>query len=128
MSVRNRILLISFVAVGLLIVAAPDARADDAAQVRSLRVDKVPLYDRPNGTKAAEITRDKFKGPWPIVGKSPEGFLQVDVEGNKYWIRPYTVETDQPVRTSVDCGGTVASTHEPKSGATRGVGEECRRK
>jgi hypothetical protein len=127
MNAQNRILLISVAAVGLMICAARDARADDAAQVRSLRVDKLPLYDRPNGTKAAEITRDKFKGPWPIVGKSPEGFLQVDVEGNRYWIRPYAVETDQPVRTSVDCGGVIAS-REPKSGATRGVGEECRRK
>jgi hypothetical protein len=127
MNAQNRILLISVAALGLMICAARDARADDAAQVRSLRVDKLPLYDRPNGTKAAEITRDKFKGPWPIVGKSPEGFLQVDVEGNRYWIRPYAVETDQPVRTSVDCGGVIAS-REPKSGATRGVGEECRRK
>ena len=125
MKIRNRILSISIIAVGLLVSAAV-VRAGDAAEVRKLRVDKVPLYDRPNGTKTAEITRDTFRGPWPIVGKSPEGFLQVNVDGSLYWIRPYAVETDEPVRTSVDCGGTVAS-REPKSGATRGVGQECRK-
>ena len=125
MNVRNRILLTSGVAAALLVLAAPGAGADEAVQVRGLRVDKVPLYDRPNGTKALEVTRDKFNGPWPIVGKSPEGFLQVDVKGTRYWVRPYAVDTDQPVRTTADCGGIVA-TREPKSGATRGVGEECR--
>lgn len=127
MNVRNRILFVDGVAGALLVLAAAGAGADEAAQVRGLRLDKVPLYDRPNGTKAAEMTRENFKGPWPIVGRSPEGFLQVDVQGKTYWIRPYAVETDQPVRTSVDCGGMVA-TREPKAGATRGVGEECRRK
>lgn len=126
MKVLNLVLLATGIAITLLALTAGDSRAQDAVQVVNLRTERVMLYDKPNGGKAGEITRDKFKGPWRVLATSPEGFLQVEIDGKTYWIRPYAVETNRPVRASADCGGVVAA-REPKAGATRGIGEECKK-
>ena len=110
----------------VLVLAASEAVADDPIKVTRLRTSKVSLYDKPNGTKALEFSRDQFKGPWLVTQTSAEGFLQVDVEGKMYWVRPYAVETDKPVRANAECGAVIAS-REPKAAATRGLGEECKR-
>ena len=126
MTLGKLILLGSALAVLVLPLAVDQARADDGVQVVSLRSEKVPLYDKPNGAKTGEVTKDTFKGPWRVLASSPEGFLQVEVEGKTYWVRPYAVETNKPIRAPADCGGVVAL-REPKSGATRGIGEECKK-
>jgi len=126
MNVRTLVLLGSAVVVALLAAVSVDLLAQDTVQVVSLRTERVALYDKPNGAKAGEVSRDQFKGPWLVLTTSPEGFLQVDVGGKTYWVRPYAVETNRPVRAGADCGGVVAA-REPKAGATRGVGEECKK-
>ena len=125
MTVRNLTLLVSLV-LGAVVLTADDGAAQDAVQVQKLRTSKLALYDKPNGAKALDYASDKFKGPWPVLASSPEGFLQVEVDGKRYWIRGYAVETNQPVRTSADCGAVVAS-RQPNAGATRGLGEECKK-
>jgi hypothetical protein len=126
MKARTLVLLGSAVVVTLLAGDRGDLLAQDAVQVVSLRTGRVALYDKPNGAKAGEVFCDQFKGPWLVLTTSPEGFLQVDVGGKTYWVRPYAVETNRPIRASADCGGVVAA-REPKAGATRGVGEECKK-
>ena len=126
MKARNLVLLGSAGVITLLAVGPGTVPAQDTVQVVSLRTDRVALYDKPTGAKAGEVSRDQFKGPWLVLTTSPEGFLQVDVGGKTYWVRPYAVETNRPVRASADCGGVVAA-REPKAGATRGVGEECKK-
>jgi hypothetical protein len=97
--------------------------AQNALQVVKLRSEKVALYDKPNGTKTAEYPRDKFKGPWPVVGSSPEGYLQVEVDGARYWVRQYAIETNKVVRTTAECSTVVAGA-QTKSTSVRGIGEE----
>jgi hypothetical protein len=123
---RSRTLLASVVIASFMLVAATSTGAQEAVQVTKLRTPKVALYDKPNGAKVLDYGGDKFKGPWPVLGSSPEGFLHVEVEGKRYWVRAYAVETNRPIRTSADCGAVVAS-RQPKAGATRGIGEECQK-
>lgn len=110
------------VVVAVLVVAGPLAAED---QVVKLRTARVTLYDQPNGKAVQEFPRDRFTQPWPIRDRSPEGFLQVEVDGRRYWVRPYAVETSRPVRANAECGAVVAGA-QPKSGATRAIGEECK--
>lgn len=125
--------LASTLALGLVLLGASavPARAQTPpsqgpARVVKLRVDNVALYDEPNGKKLREYARGQFKDPWPVVGRSDKGFLQVQVEGGKYWVRGYAVETDVPFRVGADCDAVVAA-KQPRVGATRGVGEECKK-
>jgi hypothetical protein len=130
MKPRNLAPLASGVALALLCTAAGPARAQTSAagpaRVVKLRIDNVALYDEPNGKKVRDYARGQFKDPWPVVGRSDKGFLQVQVEGGRYWVRGYAVETDVPFRVGADCDAVVAA-RQPKVGATRGVGEECKK-
>jgi hypothetical protein len=106
--------------------AQTPAPAQGPARVVKLRIDNVALCDKPNGKDCRPYARGQFKDPWPVVGRSDEGFLQVQVEGATYWVRGYAVETDTPFRVGADCDAVVAS-RQPKVGATRGIGEECKK-
>lgn len=138
---RNLAFLVGGVAVAFVVLAghpvpaqppsgagsskAPAAAATPARVVK-LRVDNVALYDAPNGKKVLDYPRGKFTPPWPVVGHSDKGFLQVKVDGVTYWVRAYAVETDVPFRIGADCDAVVAS-REPRAGVTRGIGEECKK-
>jgi hypothetical protein len=95
-------------------------------RVVKLRIDNVSLCTEPNGKSCEPFPRGQFKDPWPVLGQSPQGFLQVQVGGKKVWVRTYAVETDIPFRINADCDAVVAA-KQPKVGATRGVGEECKK-
>jgi hypothetical protein len=109
-----------------MVLMIAGAEAQEATQVVKLRTATVALFDKPNGAKVVDYPRDKFRDPWPIVGSSPEGLLQVQVDGDRYWVRPYAVETNRPVRANAECGAVVAS-NQPRAAATRGLGEECKK-
>ena len=127
---RNLAPLVSALAIALLGASVAPARAQtpaaQPARVVKLRVDSVALYDEPNGKKVGDYKRGDFSGPWPILARSDKGFLQVQVGADKYWVRGYAVETDVPFRVGADCDAVVAA-RQPKVGATRGVGEECKK-
>jgi hypothetical protein len=132
MKQRNLALLVSGVVAALVMLAGGATRAQaqaaspGPAKVVKLRVDKVALYDEPNGKKVLDYPRGEFTQPWPVIGRSDKGFLQVEVKGSKYWVRGYAVETDTPFRIGADCDAVVAS-RQPKAGVTRGIGEECKK-
>jgi len=113
-------------ALALLVADGAHAQSPGPAKVVKLRVDTVALYDQPNGKKVREYPRGQFGDPWPVVGRSDKGFLQVQVDGARYWVRGYAVETDTPFRIGADCDAVVAS-RQPKAGVTRGIGEECKK-
>lgn len=115
----------SAMVVFLLLATVATAASQDASRVTKLRMPKVALYSCADGTKVKDISQSEFHGSWPVTGKPTEaGLLPVKVEGNDYCVRMYAVETDRVITTSSDCGAVVAS-NQPKSGATRGVGENC---
>ena len=74
-----------------------------------------------------EVAREDFKGPWPAT-RDPASplYLRVQVEQVEYCVRAFAVDTDKTVTIQKDseCRATVAG-KQPKTGATRGVGEEC---
>jgi hypothetical protein len=128
--------LLTAAALGLALTgAAPLGVAQEKARnVVALRLDKVPLYEKQNDgawLKTGEKRRDELKRdkPWPIdYGKAEmtgviDGYLQVVVDGKTYGVRPYAVETDKLVAAG-DCDAKIGP-QGPKTGATRGLGENC---
>jgi hypothetical protein len=108
------------------LLAAPPATAQQATKVMRLRTDKVTLFDAAvNGKAVRDFQKSDFKVPWKVIAVSPEKMLQVEVDGAKFWVRPYTVETDAVVQAPSECGAVVAKQAD-RIGATRGLGDECK--
>lgn len=110
-------------------VVSPAAGAEPGVKVVRLRTEKVALLDCTDGGKRGDFPRADFKDPWPVLAGSPApppGLVRVEVRGQPYCVRAYAVETDRPIAASAECGAVVASP-QPKSAATRGLGEECKR-
>ena len=111
----------------IVLLTAGAVWADQALEVIKLRTEKVALYDCKDGSKKSEVASKDFHGPWKAsqgTGASA-GFIQVDVNGQRYCVKPYAVETNKVVSVNADCNAVVAAT-QPKSAATRGVGEGCK--
>ena len=124
------LVLLSGHAVAAEKAGAGKAPASAPARVVSLRVEKVALYDKPNGAKVGEYLRGQFKDPWPVLQSDAKGFLQVRVDGTTYWVRGYAVQTDVPFTIDADCGAVVSSraSNQHNVAATRGIGDECKQK
>jgi hypothetical protein len=85
----------------------------------------VALLNCADGTRKGEFARDRFSEPWPVLSTAAGGLLEVRVEGEPYCVRAYAVETNRVISASAECGAVVAA-KQPKSAATRGLGEECK--
>lgn len=110
---------------GWLLTALP-ASAQQASEVLRLRTDKVTLFDAAvNGKAVRDVKKSDFQGPWKVIAVSPEKMIQVDIDGAKFWVRPYAVETDAVVQAPSECGAVVAKKSD-RIGATRGLGDECK--
>jgi hypothetical protein len=92
-------------------------------KVIKLRTEKVALLDCENDPKKREFERAKFQGPWAVHESKP-GLLAVTLEGTRCWVKAYAVETNKPVDVRAECGAVVAE-KQPRSAATRGIGEGC---
>ena len=115
--------------VALLVVGAGTVGADEALKVTKLRTEKVTFYDCQDGSKKGEFARKDFQGSWPIIqgGTAPaSGLVRVKVGEVEHCVRAYAVETNKPIAASAECGAMVAM-NQPKSAATRGLGEECKK-
>ena len=118
----------SAVIVLLLLAAVAPAAAQEVWQVTKLRTSKVTLYDCADGSKKKDVAQKEFQAPWPVTsGPTEAGLLVVKVDGADYCVRAYAVETNKTIAAKSDCGALVA-VNQPKSGATRGVGEDCKAK
>jgi hypothetical protein len=111
--------------------AGPGAAAEETWTVKGLRTEKVTLYDchpdRDKRKPQMDVARKDFKGPW-VATRDPASplYLRVQVERVEYCVRAFAVDTDKPVtiQKDMECRAMVAG-KQPKTGATRGVGEEC---
>lgn len=107
------------------------AAAEETWMVKGLRTEKVTLYDcnpdRDKRKPQIDVSRKDFKGPW-VATRDPASplYLKVQVERVEYCVRAFAVETDKTVtiQKDMECRAMVAG-KQPKTGATRGVGEEC---
>ncbi len=111
--------------------AAPAGAAEETWTVKGLRTEKVTLYDcnpdRDKRKPQMEVARKDFKGPWVATRDSSPLYLKVRVDSAEYCVRAFAVDTEKPVAIERDreCGAMVAG-KQPKTGATRGVGECAR--
>jgi hypothetical protein len=111
--------------------AGPAAAAEESWTVKGLRTEKVTLYDcnpdRDKRKPQMDVARKDFKGPW-VATRDPASplYLKVQVDRAEYCVRAFAVETDKTVtiQKDMECRAMVAG-KQPKTGATRGVGEEC---
>lgn len=118
--------------VALLLAGAGTGWAQETFNVKGLRTDKVTLYDcnseKEKRKPQREVAKKDFRGPWSAT-RDPSSplYLKVQVDKSEYCVRAFAVETDKPVTIQKDkeCGAMVAG-RQLKTGATRGVGEECR--
>jgi hypothetical protein len=107
------------------------AQGVETFSVKGLRTEKVTLYDcnkeRDKRRAVKDVTREQFVGPWPAT-RDPDSplYLRVQVERAEYCVRAFAVDTDKTVtiQKDIECRAMVAG-KQPKTGATRGVGEEC---
>jgi hypothetical protein len=118
--------------IGLLLAGATAPAVAETFSVKGLRTEKVTLYDcNPDKDKRRpqmDVARKDFHAAWPAT-RDPVSplFLRVQIERTEYCVRAFAVETDRPVAIQKDaeCGAMVAG-KQPKTGATRGVGEACK--
>jgi hypothetical protein len=115
----------------MMVVLGASAVWAGELQVTKLRTEKIGLYDCKDGTKKADFARKDFQGSWPVLQDqsvvASSGLLPVSVGGQPYCVKAYTVETNKPMAVSAECGAMVAAA-QPKSAATRGLGEECQKR
>lgn len=112
----------------VLLATAAYAAEQRPTQVTKLRTSKVALYDcKDSSNKVKEISQKEFSGSWPIdpTKEVEAGLLPVTVDGKSYCVRVYSVETDKAITATSECGALVAA-NQPKSAATRGVGDDCK--
>jgi hypothetical protein len=123
------------VVIGVLLVLAVGTAAAQGRQVTKLRTDKVTLFSCASDEREGllgqfseenkEVARTTSPPEWPILSEpSKAGRLVVKVDEKLYCVRAYAVETNKPIHTEADCGTMVAAA-QPRSGATRGLGEKC---
>lgn len=117
------------VACALVLVAGSawlpkDSNASEPTQVVALRLSSVPLFDRPNGAKIAEIRQEALVAPWPVLQQQANGFLEVDTPNGRAWVKRYAVQTNARISIPAECGAVVAGATK-RGGVTRGLGEEC---
>lgn len=118
--------------IAVLLAAGAPAWGQETFSVKGLRTEKVTLYDcNPEKDKRRaqrEVARKDFTAAWPAT-RDPASplYLRVQVDRAEYCVRAFAVETDRPVviQKDAECGTMVAG-KQPKTGATRGVGEACR--
>lgn len=107
------------------------AQGNETFSVKGLRTEKVTLYEcnreRDKRKAVKDVTREKFVGTWPAT-RDPDSplYLRVRVERVEYCVRAFSVDTDKTVtiQKDIECRAMVAG-KQPKTGDTRGVGEEC---
>jgi hypothetical protein len=131
---RLSVLRPEVVLVVLLVLAVGTAAADEVVK---LRTSKVTLFSCTaeeqqgiQGTFAAdnkEVARSEARPGWPVLsaGPSKAGRLVVKVGEELYCVRAYAVETNAAISAEADCGTMVAAA-QPRSGATRGLGNNCK--
>jgi hypothetical protein len=123
------------VVIAILLGVAVGTVAAQGRQVTKLRTDKVTLFscaaDEREGLlgqfseENKEVARTTSPPEWPILSEpSKAGRLVVKVGEKLYCVRAYAVETNKPIHTEADCGTMVAAA-QPRSGATRGLGQNC---
>lgn len=110
----------------MLAVCAPAAAESPPVKVTRMRTDTLTLFNEPNGVKKREVRREDLKEPWPVKGPLQQGFLPVEVGGEHYWVKGHLVETDRPIVASSECGARVTGAA-PRQGATRNLGEDCKK-
>ena len=113
---------------GAALLAASSVAGAEQSPAPTFRTDPVRLYNCNTTVKTAEHPKGNFPTPWRVVPNSPttpwpNGFVRIEVQGKESCVRAYTIDTNQPIRVTGECGPVVAG---QKSAATRGVGEDCK--
>lgn len=114
-----------------LLAAGGAAWAEEAFNVTGLRMNKVTLYKDCNMEKGVPFTREDLekRKPWRAT-KDPNTSVHywVKMDDGNYCVKAFAVETDRavPVAKDEECNTRVAG-RPPKTGAVRGVGEECKK-
>jgi hypothetical protein len=109
------------------LVVADVASSQETLNVTGLRMNRITLYKDCDTTQGVPFTREDLekRKPWPAT-RDPSSTLNywVTMDGQKYCVRAFAVETDQAVTVGGECQPRVAG-GQPKTGAVRGVGETC---
>ena len=116
------------------VAAAPPPLAAQGTPTESfnivgLRMSKVTLYRECAMDKGVSISREDVekRKPWRATADPKTSvYYWVKMDGADYCVKAFAVETDRavPVAKDEECRTRVAG-RPPKTGAVRGVGENC---
>ena len=94
--------------------------------ITSVRADDVTLMDEAGNSKGVFPKSALPPPPWPILDVGSNGLIKVHLDGRgDFWVKMTKVVTDRPVTVTATCGPQLAQNQ--KTGATRGIGEECKK-
>lgn len=109
------------------LILADVVSSQETFNVTRLRLSKVTLYKDCDPAKGTSFTREDLekRKPWPAT-TDPNTALHywVTLDGEKYCVKAFAVETDRPVAAVGECQTQVAGAP-PRTGAVRGLGESC---
>lgn len=103
----------------------------ESYEVIDLRVSKLTVYEKTSSAgrdgfeKAGEMSKEEFKGPWPVLNSNAQK-IEVKAGDKIFWVAKYQVKTNKPITVPADCGAIVTA-QGPKMGSVRGLGEECKK-
>lgn len=97
--------------------------------ITGLRMSKVTLYRQCAMDQGVTLSREDVekRKPWPATSDPKTAvYYWVKMDGADYCVKAFAVQTDRamPVAKDEECRTRVAG-RPPKTGAVRGVGENC---
>ena len=125
-----RVGLVLAAAVALWPAPAPaQSNPTQSFNIVGLRTSKVTLYRGCAMDTGVTISREDVekRKPWPATSDPKTAvYYWVKMDGADYCVKAFAVETDRavPVAKDEECKSRVAG-RPPKTGAVRGVGENC---
>lgn len=119
--------LIAGVLFALTSLISLSSYAENDASISAVLARDAKLYDAPFGKELPIVLEKerKFVPPLPVL-QAEDGFLKIEWEGKPVWVKMRAVESTRVIRLSEKCGA-MPFDNLPKSAATRGVGEPCKK-
>lgn len=110
-------------------VSAQGAPGTEAFNIVGLRMSRITLYKDCSMDKGVAFSREDLekRKPWRATTDANTAvYYWVKMDGADYCVKAFAVETDRvvPVVKDEECRTRVAG-RPPKTGAVRGVGENC---
>src|SRR5262245_36473018 len=122
----STMLLLLMVSAQMAVVMAPAARAQTASPeftIVKIRVPKLDVFDAQGRKLSEPLDASQVPLPLPVLQRSSNGRLLVDIRGQRVWIDGMYVTYEPAQKNAMPCD---PGRSKLVAGATRGSGERCK--